>query len=184
MKNRPNTVPAAVTLDLMQFCRRIADTVPVFVTSVPLRNSGASFCFDNVERKIAKSGGSIAYGWAIWHIPDLYYEAEHHAVWRNKLGSLIDVSPQLGGRRRLLFLPDESAVYDSWKPRRNIMLPANDTPLAIEMARLGGLRQELFAKCRIPGTIEMRFYEQQQLELADLNQRIENLMISAGIVAE
>ncbi|SES18689.1 hypothetical protein [Sphingobium sp. YR768] len=64
------------------------------------------------------------------------------------------------------------------------MLPANDTPLAIEMARLGGVRQELFAKCRIPGTTEMRFYEQQQLELADLNQRIEQLMISAGIVAE
>ncbi|AEG51288.1 hypothetical protein Sphch_3705 [Sphingobium chlorophenolicum L-1] len=182
MKNPPNTVPAEITLDLMHFCRRIADTVPVFVTSVPLRSSGASFCFDNVERKIAKSGGSIAYGWAIWHIPNLYYEAEHHAVWRNKLGSLIDVSPQLGGRRRLLFLPDEKAVYDSWKPRSNIMLPASDTPLAIEMARLGGARQALFARCRIPGTAEMRFYEQEQLELADLNQRIEQLMILAGVV--
>lgn len=184
MKNLPNTVPAAITLDLMQFCRRIADTAPVFVTSVPLKGSGASFCFENVERKIAKSGGSISYGWAIWHIPDLYYEAEHHAVWRNKLGNLIDVSPQLGGRRRMLFLPDERAVYDSWKPKSNIMFPANDTPLAIEMATLGRARQELLARCRIPGSAELRFYEREQLELADLNQRIERVMIAAGVVTQ
>ncbi|MCC4233382.1 hypothetical protein LL253_11850 [Sphingobium soli] len=184
MKNSPNTVPAAITPDLMHFCRRIADAVPVFVTSVPFRSSGASFCFGNVERKIAKSGGDIAYGWAIWHISDLYYEAEHHAVWRNKAGNLIDVSPQLGGRRRLLFLPDESAVYDPWKPRSNIMFPADDTPLAIEMARLGRARQELFARCRIPGSAELRLYEQDQLELADINQRIARVMTAAGVVSQ
>jgi hypothetical protein len=45
-------------------------------------------------------------GWAIWTVPGIYLEAEHHGVWQNKRGDLIDVSPQMNAGRRLLFLPD------------------------------------------------------------------------------
>ncbi|MCW2351767.1 hypothetical protein [Sphingobium sp. B12D2B] len=179
---RPNTVPASITPDIMQFCRRIADGEPVFVSSIPFRGSVTSACFDNVSRKIARSGGSVAYGWAIWHIPDLYYEAEHHAVWRNKSGNLIDVSPQLEGRKRLLFLPDEAAVYDPWNPRMNVMLPATDTDIAVEMAALGRARQELFTRCRVLGTSELRLYDADQVELMAIDRRIEEVMRTAGVI--
>lgn len=147
------------------------------MTSVPVQGATVSFCFENVQRKVAKSGGSLAHGWAIWHMPSLYFEAEHHAVWRNKAGNLIDVSPQMGGRRRMLFLPDEDAVHDPMRPRQNIMFPDGDSPLAHEIAALGNSRHSLLMRCRIPGTAEIRLFEQDQLELAIIDRQIQAIVV-------
>tara|TARA_R110001592_G_scaffold88299_11_gene260083 strand:- start:10950 stop:11213 length:264 start_codon:yes stop_codon:yes gene_type:complete len=38
-------------------------------------------CFGNVERKIARDGGSILYGWAVWQ-SSIICEGEFHAVWK------------------------------------------------------------------------------------------------------
>lgn len=153
----------------------------MFITSVPVQGAVQSFCFENVQRKIRRSGGTTACGWAIWHIPGLYFEAEHHGVWRNKTGGLIDVSPQLGGRRRLLFLPDERAGYDSRYPRQNIMGPDGDSPEAHELAELGNRRHSVMMRCRVPGTAEIRLYDADQLELAQIDQRIQALLGVASI---
>jgi len=177
----PNTVPKAVTPELLAFCRSISKVEPMFITSVPVQGAVQSFCFENVQRKIRRSGGTTAYGWAIWHIPGLYFEAEHHGVWRNKTGGLIDVSPQLGGRRRLLFLPDERAGYDSRYPRQNIMGPDGDSPEAHELAELGNRRHSVMMRCRVPGTAEIRLYDADQLELAQIDQRIQALLGVASI---
>lgn len=126
----PNTVPRALTPALMEFCASISAAAPVFVPSVPIKRGVTSFCFENVAQKVREKGGSTAYGWAIWHMPGLYFEAEHHAVWRNKLGNLIDVSPQMGGRKRLLFLSDESAIYDPYAVRPNRMAPDGNSSRA------------------------------------------------------
>ncbi len=85
----PNTVPRSLTAALLQFCASIAHAEPVFIPSIPFKRAATSFCFENVAQRVDEKGGSIAYGWAIWHLPGLYFEAEHHAVWRNKLGNLI-----------------------------------------------------------------------------------------------
>lgn len=172
----PNTVPKAITRDLLAFCQPISNADPVFITSVPVQGAVQSFCFENVERKIRKSGGTIAYGWAIWHVPGLYFEAEHHGVWRNKAGGLIDVSPQLGGRRRLLFLPDDGAVYDPFQLRQNIMGPDGDSPEAKEMAELGNRRHSVMVRCRIPGTAEIRLYEADQIEVGRIDQQIQVIL--------
>lgn len=141
-----------------------------------MKNATASFCFQNVERRVEERGGSSAFGWAIWHLPGLYFEAEHHAVWRNKLGNLIDVSPQLGDRRRLLFLPDESAVYDPFTYRTNIMVADGTTQRATRIAELGRQRHALLARCRVPGTAEVRLYDADQLELAEIDRGIHEVL--------
>lgn len=170
-------MPRAVTPALLRFCASIADGEPVFVASVPLRRSATFFCFENVARRVEEKGGSIAYGWAIWHMPDLYFEAEHHAVWRTKIGNLIDVSPQVGGRKRLLFLPDEGAVYDPFAIRQSIVAPDGQSERARRMAELGRRRHILLLRCRIPGTAEIRLYDHHQLELAEIDRQIQQIML-------
>lgn len=172
----PNTVPRALTPALREFCASISSAEPVFVTSIPVPRAATSFCFENVERRVREKGGSVAYGWAIWHMPGLYFEAEHHAVWRNKFGNLIDVSPQMGGRKRLLFLPDDAAVYDPFAIRQNIMAPDGDTERARLMTELGNRRHALLIRCRIRGTAEIRLYEADQLELASIDRQIAEVM--------
>lgn len=172
----PDTVPKSLTPDLLGFCATISPADPVFVTSISPRRAPTSFCFDNVAERVREKGGSIAYGWAIWHMPGLYFEAEHHAVWRNKLGNLIDVSPQMGGRRRLLFLPDDGAVFDPFAIRQNIMAPDGDSERARRMTNLGNSRHALLIRCRIVGTAEIRLYELDQMELAEIDRQIREIM--------
>jgi len=174
--NVPNTIPSSLTPALLRFCASIASVEPVFIPSIPISRAVTSFCFDNVARKVDEKGGSIAYGWAIWHLPGLYFEAEHHAVWRNKLGNLIDVSPQMGGRKRMLFLSDESAIYNPFALRPNIMAPDGDSERARRMTDLGNRRHALLIRCRVPGTAEIRLYEHDQLELAEIDRQIRETM--------
>ena len=170
--NAPDTIPRSLTPALLEFCASIAPAQPVFIPSVPIKRALTSFCFDNVAQKVREKGGSIAYGWAIWHMPGLYFEAEHHAVWRNKLGNLIDVSPQMGGRKRVLFLPDESAIYDPFALRPNIMAPDGDSERARQMVDLGNRRHALQIRCRVPGTAEICLNEHDQLELMEIDRQI------------
>jgi hypothetical protein len=176
-KYAANTVPRSLTPALLEFCAAIAPAEPVFIPSVPTKRGLTSFCFGNVAQKVREKGGSIAYGWAIWHSPGLYFEAEHHAVWRNKLGNLIDVSPQIGGRKRLLFLSDESAIYDTFEPRPNIMAPDGDSERARQMVELGNRRHALLIRCRVPGTAEIRLYEHDQLKLAEIDRQIREVIV-------
>ncbi|WP_447763339.1 hypothetical protein [Sphingopyxis panaciterrae] len=129
-----------------------------------------------MAEKVRQKGGEITYGWAIWHRPNLYFEAEHHAVWRNDLGNLIDVSPQLGGRKRMLFLADAAAVYDPFAPRQNIMAADGDSPRAIEIAELGNRRHALLMRCRVPGTAAIELYEPDQAELSEIDRQLHALI--------
>lgn len=176
--NAPNTVPRSLTPALLEFCASIALAKPLFIPSVPIKRAMTSFCFDNVAQRVREKGGSIAYGWAIWHMLGLYFEAEHHAVWRNSLGNLLDVSPQMGGRKRLLFLADESAIYDPSAPRPNIMAPDGDSERARQMVDLGNRRHALLMRCRVPGTAEIRLYAHDQLELAEIDRQIRKTIAS------
>lgn len=169
----PNTVPRALTPALLEFCGSIAPVEPVFVPSSPLKRAATSFCFENVAQRVEEKGGSSSYGWAIWHMPGLYFEAEHHGVWRNKLGNLIDVSPQMGGRKRLLFLPDESAVYDPFAILQNVMPPDGESDRAKRTTELGNRRHGVLIRCRISGTADIRLDEDDQMELAGIDWQIQ-----------
>ena len=50
-------------------------------------------------------GGKMVLGYKIWYVPRLYIEAERHSVWRNIDGELTDVTFNIGGETKILFLP-------------------------------------------------------------------------------
>lgn len=74
------------------------------------KNSLPQSCFGNVERKIARDGGSILYGWAVWQ-SSIICEGEFHAVWKAPDGQLIDVTPQEQVFDEILFIPDGERKY-------------------------------------------------------------------------
>lgn len=105
------SAPSAITGNVIRFCSSISPEQPVYVPVKPAPGAKPSFCFDNVAMQIKQRGGSVVYGWAIWHWPGMYFEAEHHGVCRNRAGKLLDVSPAVDGGDAILFLPDPTAIY-------------------------------------------------------------------------
>jgi hypothetical protein len=84
---------------------------PIIVKVVPEPGAVTGECFHNVRSKVARDGGEILYGWTIWEWPQVFIEAEHHAVWTNG-EELVDVTLPFSGERRTMFLPDPSRAYD------------------------------------------------------------------------
>lgn len=150
-----STVPKTITPALLAFCSQISTARPMYVRSRPASDAQLSACFDNVARKVARAGGDIVYGWAIWHVPGLCYEAEHHGVWRNRQRALLDVSPQLGQVTKIMFLPDPDAVYDPVSFRPNLLKAVNDSLLAVEFVGLAAARNDLLNRYRSEYRIAM-----------------------------
>jgi hypothetical protein len=100
--------------DVRRLCLSIrSDAEPLYVDVKPESWAAPSECFPNVGRKVEESGGRIQYGWAIWQCSQFFIEAEHHAVYEGATGEpLIDITPQIPHVDRIIFLPDDSAVYD------------------------------------------------------------------------
>lgn len=82
------------------------EIVPVKIESF----SKVQDCYGNVEKKINKDGGEIYYGWKI-HQTNILCEAEHHAVWKDNIDNLIDITPNESDSNHILFLPDNECVY-------------------------------------------------------------------------
>lgn len=171
-----NTVPKNLTPALMTFCREISSERAVFIHSKPSSDAQHSACFDNVARKIARAGGQTAYGWAIWHVPGLYFEAEHHGVWRNRQGALLDVSPQLEQVPRILFLPDTTAIYDPKNFRANIFKAANDGPLASEFVLLARARNDIINRYRNDEYVTVRISDADKMKIGCIDLRLQQLL--------
>lgn len=148
-------VPKSLTRELLDFCAEISPETPLFVPSIPCFDAQVSNCFDNAARKVWRDGGASAFGWAIWNVPNLSFEAEHHGIWQSAQGELIDVSPQINNAPTILFLPDPNAVYDSTRFRQSIIKPAtnqkdslvfsalsNELSLITNKYRQGGMMSE------------------------------------------
>ncbi|HEU4325421.1 MAG TPA: SEC-C metal-binding domain-containing protein, partial [Roseiflexaceae bacterium] len=68
-------------------------------------------CFNNVLAKVKSDGGNIQYGWIIWEWPNLFLEAEFHAVWITPDGNYMDITPRQINIPQILFLPDDENIY-------------------------------------------------------------------------
>lgn len=68
-------------------------------------------CYPNVDEKIKRDGGKVHYGWTIYQ-SDILYEAERHAVWENKDGDLIDITPREIDLKQIMFVSDNDFVYN------------------------------------------------------------------------
>jgi hypothetical protein len=169
------TVPRTLTAQLIEFCRTLSSERPLFIRSRPSADAKPSACFDNVARKIERAGGAVGYGWAIWNLKGVYFEAEHHGVWRNRHGELIDVSPQIDGARSILFLPDSSAIYDPLRFRSNVMHPEGSNPLTTEFVELARARTAINDTYRAGGVTIAAISPRDQVALMRLEARITEL---------
>lgn len=169
------TTPKAITPNIGAACLTISASKPRLIRSIPFMGSRPSFCFDNVAKKIARHGGTIEYGWAVWQVEGLYIEVEHHGVWKNKSGVLIDVSPQFANAPSILFLPDDRAPYKADQPLPNRFFPDSDSPLSIEFSRLAERRIEILNKYRKFGVGEVTLSVNDQTEINQIVIRLNKL---------
>lgn len=158
------------------FCASIAPGEPLYVEVHPEPAARVAYCFDNSAAQAAAKGGEAVYGWAIWHWPGRWFEAEHHAVWRTPTGELIDVTPQAGNPPRVLFLPDPSAPYNPSTFRRNVMAPDAGNALARDYIALVAQRSDITDRYWEPGIeILPLFSPEDRARLAPLDARMAEL---------
>lgn len=167
----PDTLPKSVSTEIRSFCRSISEYDPIWVRCRPDRDAVPSECFDNVARKVPHAGGSVVSGWAIWTTPGVYFEAEHHGVWRRRTGELVDVSPQPNLPKRILFLPDPEAVYDPLQHRDNVLVVASNDPAGIEFVALGNRRNQIHGAYQAGGNRLALFTQSDQKELGEIETR-------------
>ncbi len=169
--------PAQIDEATLAFCATISAEAPRYVPVKPVPWGKLAYCFDTSVETARQRGGSAAYGWAIWRWPGRWFEAEHHAVWRKPDGSLLDVTPQTGEPERILFLPDDDAVYDPATFRRNVMAPDAGNPLARDYIALVAARGDITARYWSPGVdVLPLFSPEDQRRLDPIDARIAGLI--------
>lgn len=83
---------------------------PIPVNIQPENDAAINSCFYNVQRKVAKDGGSVTYGWAIRPLKYMI-EAEKHAIWKTPHGGYLDITPTVPTSQQTLFVVDDEFVY-------------------------------------------------------------------------
>ena len=169
--------PSQIDDATLAFCATISPCVPLYVPVDPAPDTRVAYCFDNSVAQAALHGGEAAYGWAIWHWPGRWFEAEHHAVWRRPDGSLLDVTPQTGDPERILFLPDPDAVYDPSTFRPNVMAPDAGNAFAREYIELVAKRGAITRTYWEPGMdVLPLFSKEDRARLAPIDARMAELL--------
>jgi len=118
------TTPSHIVDRFISIAQSVAGTCPEFIDVEPTRNSKTGFCFQNVEGCVLSNGGKPISGWIVWDWLGVFTELEHHCVWERPDGSIVDITPQRDGERRILFIPDPSAPLDAKnRTRLNLRFP-------------------------------------------------------------
>ena len=152
-RSRPsNTTPQSITGQVRSFCAAVnPGAEPEYLPVQPTEWARPCYCHDDVLRLVHEQGGRIVFGWAIWLAPNLYIEAEHHAVHESAEGKLRDISPRPDGEERILFLRDEAEAFDfkTRVARPNKRRALDRHPVVLEFLACAedfdGQRQRLFA---------------------------------------
>ena len=104
---------ARPSAELAAACLAEFGAAPTIVPVQKVPTAKALHCFWNVDAHAAEHGGAAIFGWAIFEWPHLFWEAQHHAVWRDPAGQLIDITPPAApGTRETLFVEDAGAFFD------------------------------------------------------------------------
>lgn len=124
-----SSTPTSITPSIIEFGASLCSSSdPVFVPVGEPVQQEPGYCFYDVKAKISEAGGEMICGWTIWECPNIFLEAERHAVWRSAIGSLVDVTIKADGEKQILFLPDPMMIYDFERPNliENKMWPLSD----------------------------------------------------------
>jgi len=98
------TVPKAITPQVRSFAEKHGNDLQY----VPLRPQPFARhheCYGNCDLTRQLFGGDMVLGYSIWNTKELFLSSEHHCVWRQPNGELLDVTPDLSGGNRILFVP-------------------------------------------------------------------------------
>lgn len=128
------TTPRAISSAIYDFCSQLCGEAPCYVTVTPDPFAQVGKCYLNAEMAVERHGGEALYGWIVWEMPGVYLTAEHHAV-VGVDGSLLDVTPQFNGERRVLFVPDGSTRDLDQRPL-NKYVPLSDDPRIARFVQL------------------------------------------------
>ena len=140
------TTPNDISNSVKQLCKKLPDEqAPVFLDLEPEFDAIVADCFFNVERKIARDGGSVQYGWCIWSEESILIEGEFHAVWKSPKGELVDITPKIDGELKILFVPDNKTSYAK-EPIDNVRVPLSEDPQILEMIAMNERMSELKTK--------------------------------------
>ncbi|MEE4210968.1 MAG: hypothetical protein V2I43_17095 [Parvularcula sp.] len=129
-----------------------------------------------MKAKIKRAAGSIAYGWAIWNLRGVYFEAEHHGVWEKRSGELVDLTPQMNGYKKILFLPDPGAPYNPQTFRSNRMSADGDNPVALRFVEKSLQRNRIIDSYRGVGVEQTYLTPNDQRKVDDLLQELQELL--------
>jgi hypothetical protein len=118
---------------VLELCQQLAPGENLlYVPIIEVNDAKPVDCFLNVANQIKSDGGEIVYGWAIWHLPGFFVEAEFHSVWRSPEGHLFDVTPRSYELQEILFLPDPARIYKG-KQVNSYRIPVHDDPQISEL---------------------------------------------------
>jgi hypothetical protein len=134
--------PIDITAPVQQLINRIGSAYEHEIISViPEPTAKPENCYINVGDKVARDGGALVYGWAVW-LGDFICEGEHHAVWEDDNGNLIDITPHRTDVNKLLFIPDDRFSYEG-KYISNIRVGIADNPLIDHFILLSEMKDYL-----------------------------------------
>lgn len=98
----------------------------------------AAQCHVSAKHKALSDGGRRVHGWALWMFGDLLL-ADHHSVWEDSNGNLVDVTPPSNGGEEILLL-------ETTLPELNKLTgPSSSSPSAPQMRKVLG-----FGRGRVP----------------------------------
>lgn len=158
------TTPPALTDDIASFCRQLSSEAPVYLEITPGSDATMALCYANVAAIQERQGGNRVFGWLIWELPGIYLTAEHHAVFEHD-GSLIDVTPQMHGEKRVLFLPDRQTEF-RLLPTANRYAALAPHPMLLRYVELARRNSALDVEGKTFG-IEHQHNDQQMTRLVD-----------------
>lgn len=168
------TTPARISDKIMELCGQVVPGIePVYVPTAAQPWCLPNECFPNVERMVKEQGGRQVNGWTVWQWANILVEAEAHAVWENPEGKLIDITPHDNGEAEILFLRDETMVYEG-QSIGNIKLALTDSPLVAELLDLTKKTENIMCEYE-PGT---------EIPVIELRQRLAPMAIRQKMIME
>jgi len=131
-RNDMTTTPEKIDEDIQNLLNKLKVTqIPIYLSIESDPNSTLQDCFPIVQKKVIDSGGKMVMGWQIWKA-DYLVEAECHAVWEDSEGILHDVTPKPPSFSKILFVKDESLIYQE-KQIDNVRLNITNNKLVDEL---------------------------------------------------
>jgi hypothetical protein len=100
--------PKLSSVTLARFCDAEGFERPRRLPVIPASGALIDCCYPNVVRQITLHGGSMIQGYKVIEFPKLMLQAIHHAVWLDRKGRMVDVTPDQRGWRTIVFACDNA----------------------------------------------------------------------------